>query len=65
MICNPPEFDCAEFNKFMAPRGIRLANGYGDLKGKTFRIAHMGEIQPKDLEDLLAAIDEYMATKGK
>lgn len=63
VVCNPPEFDCSEFNKFVAPRNIRLANGYGDLKGKTFRIAHMGEIQPADLAELLAAIDEYMRTK--
>ncbi len=61
VIENPPTFDCAALNKFMAPRGIRLANGYGQLKGKTFRIAHMGEIQMKDLEDLLAAIDEFTA----
>jgi aspartate aminotransferase-like enzyme len=47
----------------VAPRKIRLANGYGDLKGKTFRIAHMGEIQPSDVTDLLNAIDEYMLTK--
>ncbi len=63
VVYNPPEFDCAEFNKFVAARNIRLANGYGDLKGKTIRIAHMGEIQPADLTDLLKAIDEYMLTK--
>jgi predicted phosphoserine aminotransferase len=63
VVTNPPEFDCTEFNKFMAPKNIRLANGYGDLKGKTFRIAHMGEIQPKDVEDLLAGLDAYMKTK--
>jgi predicted phosphoserine aminotransferase len=63
VVTNPPEFDCTELNAFMKPRGIRLANGYGDLKGKNFRIAHMGEIMPKDLEDLLSAIDEYMAGK--
>lgn len=61
VIENPPTFDCAALNKFMAPRGIRLANGYGVLKGKTIRIAHMGEIQMKDLEDLLASIDEFTA----
>lgn len=63
VVCNPPEFDCVEFNKFVASRNIRLANGYGDLKGKTFRIAHMGEIQPADLTELLNAIDEYMLAK--
>ena len=60
VIYNPPEFDCSAFNKFMAPRNIRLANGYGDLKGKTIRVAHMGEIMPSDLEVLLAGIEEYM-----
>lgn len=64
VVTNPPEFDIAEFNKFLATRNLRLANGYGDLKGKTFRIAHMGEIQMTDLENLLAAMDEYNATKG-
>jgi len=64
VVTNPPEFDCTEFNKFMAPKGIRLANGYGDLKGKTFRIAHMGEIQPKDVDDLLSGMDAYMRTKA-
>jgi aspartate aminotransferase-like enzyme len=60
VVVNPPTFDCAEFNKFVAPRGLRLANGYGDMKGKTFRIAHMAEIQMGDLENLLSGIDEFM-----
>ena len=64
VVTNPPEFDCGDFNKFIAPRDMRLANGYGDLKGKTFRIAHMGEIQMSDLENLLAAFDEYLPIKG-
>ena len=64
VVTNPPEFDIAEFNKFLALRNLRLANGYGDLKGKTFRIAHRGEIQMADLENLLAALEEYNATKG-
>jgi predicted phosphoserine aminotransferase len=59
VVENPPTFDVSALNKFMAPQGIRLSNGYGQLKGKTFRIAHMGEIQMKDLENLLAAIDEF------
>ncbi len=61
VVENPPTFDIAALNKFMAPRSIRLANGYGQIKGKTFRIAHMGEIQMSDLENLLAAMDEFLA----
>jgi aspartate aminotransferase-like enzyme len=64
VVTNPPEFDCGDFNKFLAQRNLRLANGYGDLKGKTFRIAHMGEIQMADLENLLAAFNEYLPGKG-
>jgi predicted phosphoserine aminotransferase len=60
VVVNPPEFDCAAFNKFIAPRGMKMANGYGDLKGKTFRIAHMGEIQLSDVDALLAALDEFI-----
>jgi len=63
VVVNPATFDCGEFNKFVAPRGLRLANGYGDLKGKTFRIAHMAEIQMSDLENLLSSMDEFMIGK--
>jgi aspartate aminotransferase-like enzyme len=63
VVENPPTFDCAEFNKFIAPRNLRLANGYGDMKGKTFRIAHMAEIQMSDLQNLLSSLDEFMQGK--
>jgi aspartate aminotransferase-like enzyme len=33
------------------------------MKGKTFRIAHMAEIQMSDLENLLHGIDEFMQGK--
>lgn len=37
--------------------GILVSNGYGDLKGKTFRIGHMGEHTMDDLTDLLTRFD--------
>jgi len=39
---------------------MRIANGYGQLKDKTFRIAHMGEIQMEDIEKLIEAMEEYL-----
>ena len=39
---------------------MRIANGYGTLKNKTFRIAHMGELTMADVNALLSAIDEFM-----
>ena len=35
-----------------------FGNGYGKLKGETFRIAHMGDISMDDLKELLGWIDE-------
>ncbi|MCR4391480.1 MAG: alanine--glyoxylate aminotransferase family protein [Candidatus Acetothermia bacterium] len=37
--------------------GMRISNGYGDLKEKTFRIAHMGDLTVADVRGLLATID--------
>jgi aspartate aminotransferase-like enzyme len=53
--------DIPEVNSFLMERGMRIAAGYGPLKGKTFRIAHMGETQLDDIEELLAAIDEFIS----
>ncbi|MCJ7659003.1 MAG: alanine--glyoxylate aminotransferase family protein [Anaerolineales bacterium] len=59
-VVNNLEFDITALNEFLLSRGMRIANGYGPLKGKTFRIAHMGETQLGDIERLLAAMDDYM-----
>ena len=59
-VANTREIDFAALNAFLMERDMRLANGYGALKGKTFRIAHMGELTLDDIEVLLAAIDEFL-----
>jgi aspartate aminotransferase-like enzyme len=58
-VVNRAGLDISALNKFLLERGMRIANGYGKLKGKTFRIAHMGEIHMADIEVLLSALDEY------
>jgi len=42
-------------------RGFRIADGYGELQGATFRIGHMGDVTPDDTRALLAALDEALA----
>ncbi len=32
----------------MSGKGFTMDKGYGKIKGKTFRIAHMGDMQPYD-----------------
>jgi predicted phosphoserine aminotransferase len=57
---NRPNVDIAALNAALAQEDMRIANGYGGLKNKTFRIAHMGEVQIDDIERLLNAIDRFM-----
>jgi aspartate aminotransferase-like enzyme len=37
-----------------------MDKGYGKIKGKTFRIAHMGDLKPTTLEEVLAGLDEFV-----
>ena len=60
-ISNNREIDISAFNKFLRTKGMVISNGYGDLKGKTFRIAHMGDTQMDELETLYTAMDEFLA----
>lgn len=61
-INNDRGLDIPELNKFLMEKyQMRISNGYGDLKNKTFRIATMGETSMKDVDALLSAMDEFMA----
>ncbi len=44
--------------------GYRMDRGYGKLRGKVFRIAHMGAVMPDDLDQYLAAFDGVLAAMG-
>ena len=60
-IKNTKEMDIGKLNEFLATKGAVIANGYGDLKNKTFRIAHMADCKLEDIKELLAWIDEFRA----
>jgi len=45
-------------NKELANRGFMISNGYGDLKEKAFRIAHMADRKLEDLQALLVEIED-------
>jgi len=40
--------------------GFRISNGYGAIKEKTFRIAHMGDAQLDEVEGVLRAIETVL-----
>lgn len=63
-VANTRSLDVPALNAFLAREGMTLADGYGALKGRTFRIAHMGETTPSDIDALLEGIDTYLKTSG-
>ncbi len=60
-ITNDNDYDIPALNAFLRERGMIISNGYGALKGKNFRIAHMGDLQMEDMEELFAAIEDFLA----
>lgn len=60
-VSNTKEIDVAGLIQTLADEyNLRIANGYGDIKGKTFRIAHMGDVQVDQIEGLLRAIESVL-----
>ena len=55
------DIDVAGLVQGLAARGLQISNGYGDLKGQTFRIGHMGDHTDAGLDALLTAADEVLA----
>ncbi|WP_419725398.1 pyridoxal-phosphate-dependent aminotransferase family protein [Terrisporobacter petrolearius] len=60
VINNTQGISVSNLNKKLQERGFLIANGYGDLKEKTFRISHMGDYTVKDVNELLTNINEIL-----
>jgi aspartate aminotransferase-like enzyme len=63
-VTNTRNIELADLNQQLAQSNIVLAGGYGKLKGQTFRIGHVGETQPAQLQTLLEEIDRFVATNS-
>jgi predicted phosphoserine aminotransferase len=59
-IANTRGISVDDMAKFMGGKGFSMDKGYGQIKGKTFRIAHMGDMQPTVLEEVLSGLDEFL-----
>lgn len=60
-VANTRRIDVKALNKFLKARGMTISDGYGKLKDSTFRIAHMGDLMPADMDELFAAMNEFLA----
>lgn len=59
-IENTRGINVAELNNKLGERGMNLSNGYGDLKEKTFRIAHMADTTMEDIKKLTSNIEDIL-----
>lgn len=61
-IANTKGISVSDLNKELGKRGYHLSNGYGDLKEKTFRIAHMADFAVADVKELIDQINDILGT---
>lgn len=54
--------DVTKFVDALKEKGYIISNGYGKLKGQTFRIGHMGDHTAEGLHRLLRAAEEVLGT---
>lgn len=59
-ITNTRGINVGNLNKELGVRGYQISNGYGKMKDKTFRIAHMGDWALDDIKELLNNIDDIL-----
>jgi predicted phosphoserine aminotransferase len=61
-VANTKNFSVDDMAKFMGGKGFSMDKGYGKIKGKTFRIAHMGDMTLGTLEEVLSGLDEFLSS---
>lgn len=65
VVAYPPGVDDAAFRARMEENGVLVAGGVGDLKGKVFRIGHMGNIDLTEVVVTLTALERSLLALGR
>tara|TARA_B110000196_G_scaffold317696_1_gene331370 strand:- start:903 stop:1979 length:1077 start_codon:yes stop_codon:yes gene_type:complete len=59
-IENNQNWDMDKIYNKLLERGYRMDRGYGNLRGKAFRIPHMGNIYMEDLKDFISEFEKVI-----
>lgn len=62
-VANTRQISVAGLNEELGKKKVMIANGYGKLKEKTFRIAHMGDTTLEEIKRLLEWINEIVKSR--
>lgn len=60
----PEGIDDAEFRKTLADRGVVVAGGLGNLKGRVFRMGHMGNLSTSQVYFAIEALEQILSSLG-
>lgn len=60
-IKNTKGISVKDLNIELGKRGFAISNGYGNLKEKTFRIAHMADLTLEDVKEVLHEIEDILS----
>lgn len=63
-ITNTRNADIKALNSELGKRGAMISDGYGPLKGKCFRVAHMGDLNMDDMRWITSQIEDIVGLKG-
>ncbi len=61
----PDGLDWKPFNADLAARGLVIAGGQGRLKGRIFRIGHLGDITPDTVLAAIGVLEEVSIAHGR
>ncbi len=59
-VRNNREISVSDLNKELGKRGFEISNGYGKLKEKTFRIAHMADCTLPEVKEVIGHIEDIL-----
>jgi aspartate aminotransferase-like enzyme len=59
-VRNTRRVEVKALNAYLRGRGMLISDGYGALKGQTFRVAHMGDVTQEEVAELLGAMSEFL-----
>jgi aspartate aminotransferase-like enzyme len=59
-IRNTRGIDLGALNAYLRQFGMLISDGYGPLKGETFRIAHMGDVKEDEISEVLGRISQFV-----
>jgi aspartate aminotransferase-like enzyme len=61
----PDDLPWKPFNADLATRGLVIAGGQGRLKGRVFRVGHLGDIDPDRVLATIAVLEEAAIVRGR